>query len=309
MKKIFRAITHAFAPALALVYFLLVPFSVQALSVNIPLETSQGDFITIYFYGETRISIASAQLLSPSGAVSQTVQAFPVDKQEKIYVAIIGIPTWSATGVWKVKASAIEAKKKVETEQNILVKKTNFEEYTLHLNESNTNLVTTTNPKKQEESQVLNDILTSCNLSAPAYGKKFIVPTQSKRITSEFAEKRTLVYNTGRKGSETHWGVDFGIPANSEVICPADGTVVFADDRIVTGGSLIIEHAPGVYTLFYHLNKNLKSVGDTVKAGEIVALSGNTGFSTGPHLHWEFRINSIPVSPFAAVERGLFTLE
>ena len=292
-----------------ILFFFTIFSPLFSLSIEIPSETSQGDFITIYFYGESKLTLASVELLAPSGAVSQKVLGFPVDKEQKTFVAIIGIPTWSATGTWKVKASAIEAKTKVESEKPLAIKKTTFTEYTLRLNESNTNLVTQVDPKKQEESKVLNEILTNINLEAEAFAEKFIKPTTSTRMTSEFAEKRTLVYNTGRTGSENHWGVDFGLASDSDVFCPADGTVVFADDRIVTGGSLIIEHAPGVYSIFYHLNKNLTKPGDKVKQGEIVAKSGSTGYSTGPHLHWEFRINSIPVSPFTTLERPLYQLK
>lgn len=296
MKKIITSIILCFCLCM----------QIEAFTVKAPEETKQGDFISVYFYGKKALSCAYAELIRPNGKVDQTVPAFAVDKQQRVFVAVIGIPTWAEEGQWQLKTVATEGKKPITGVQPLKIDKTQFEEYTMHLNESNTNLISKPDPKKAEEAKTLTGILTTQNDKLVAEPDYFIVPVNYKRITSEFAEKRTVIYNTGKKSSEVHWGVDFAVPIGTEVHSPADGVVVFSDTRILTGGTVVIEHAPGVYTLFYHLSKNIKAAGDAVKAGDLVALSGNTGYSTGPHLHWEFRINTVPVSPFSAVKKPLF---
>lgn len=289
--------------------FVFCALPVFSFSVSAADEVSQGDFVTVYFSSETEPLVAYVELVGADGKVVQKVEAFAVDKSKGKYVALVAIPVWLEPGAYRLKATATEDAKVVQKETALSVTKTNFPEYTLHLDERNTGIILKPNPQKAAESKALTQILTTFNPNASPFAKNFQKPTLSKRITSEFGEKRKLIYTSGKEGSEVHWGIDFGIPVGTEIVAPADGTVVFAGARIVTGYTLVIENAPGVYTLFYHLSKNLKAVGDKVTAGEKVALSGNTGFSTGPHLHWEFRINSVPVNPLSAVERPLFVLE
>lgn len=285
------------------VFFMLDIFS---LSVLIPESTKQGDFITIYLTGAKRITNAEAKLIDLKGRVRSRISAFPVDDADKKQIILIGIPTWLETGNWIVEVSAMEGNTYHKESKTVNISKTTFKEYTLNLDSKNTELVTKPDPKKKEEAQTLTEILNFVNLNACRFSKNFIVPTSSKRITSTFGEKRKLIFNTGKTTTEVHYGVDFGIPIGSKISAPADGTIVFAGKRIVSGVTLIIEHAPGVYTLFYHLNRTLKEVGEKVTQGELVALSGNTGFSTGPHLHWEMRINTIPISPYSVVEKPLY---
>ena len=66
-----------------ILFFFTIFSPLFSLSIEIPSETSQGDFITIYFYGESKLTLASVELLAPSGAVSQKVLGFPVDKEQK----------------------------------------------------------------------------------------------------------------------------------------------------------------------------------------------------------------------------------
>jgi murein DD-endopeptidase MepM/ murein hydrolase activator NlpD len=75
--------------------------------------------------------------------------------------------------------------------------------------------------------------------------------------------------------------------------------------RIISGYSIIIEHAPGIYSIYYHLDSIIAQEGSIVEAGEVIGLSGSTGFSTGPHLHWELRVNTENTDPDAFVARPL----
>ena len=70
-----------------------------------------------------------------------------------------------------------------------------------------------------------------------------------------------------------------------------------AENRISTGWSIVIEHLPGLYSLYYHLSEMEVKEGDFVKQGQLIGKSGSTGLATGPHLHWEMRLNGEAVRP------------
>jgi murein DD-endopeptidase MepM/ murein hydrolase activator NlpD len=112
--------------------------------------------------------------------------------------------------------------------------------------------------------------------------------------TSPFGERRD--YNAGTFFSY-HAGQDFGAPAGVTVTVPADGIVALAEPLQVRGNAVIIDHGQGVFSGYWHLSQILVSVGQPVKAGDILGLVGNTGLSTGAHLHWELRIYGIAVDP------------
>ncbi|MBU0698630.1 MAG: M23 family metallopeptidase [Proteobacteria bacterium] len=77
----------------------------------------------------------------------------------------------------------------------------------------------------------------------------------------------------------------------------ADGIVAFTGANIFRGNFIVIDHNHGIVTRYAHIQKALKKNGETVKRGETIALLGNTGRSTGPHLHYEVYLKGIPVNP------------
>ncbi len=112
-------------------------------------------------------------------------------------------------------------------------------------------------------------------------------------FTSVFGERESPF--TGMP--EFHSGLDIAAPAGTPVIAPADGKVIFADTKGSYGKMMEISHGFGIVTRYAHLDEFLKKEGDTVKRGEKIAIMGNTGRSTGPHLHYEVHLNSVPLDP------------
>ena len=94
-----------------------------------------------------------------------------------------------------------------------------------------------------------------------------------------------------------HRGLDSATPHGQSVYAPSDGTVVYAGPEAGYGKVLVIDHGYGVKTRFGHLSKLEVKTGDRVKRGQLVGAVGNTGRSTGPHLHYEVRVNGIPENP------------
>ena len=87
-----------------------------------------------------------------------------------------------------------------------------------------------------------------------------------------------------------HHGVDVAAPIGTQLVAPADGVVVHKGSGASGGNTLILKHADDLYTVYYHLHKpSALAKGAEVKTGDPIALVGNTGRSTGPHLHFEVR--------------------
>jgi len=96
---------------------------------------------------------------------------------------------------------------------------------------------------------------------------------------------------------EFHKGLDISSRKGSKVIATADGVVTFAGKNGLYGNMIKIDHGHGMMTRYGHLEKMLKKRGDAVKRGDVIGLMGNTGRSTGPHVHYEVFLNGLPVNP------------
>ena len=92
-------------------------------------------------------------------------------------------------------------------------------------------------------------------------------------------------------------GFDSAVPFGSDVRCAATGTVIFAGAKGGYGNCVIISHGNGLATLYGHLSQVLVKANDIVKVNDVIAKSGNSGRSTGPHLHYEVHKNNTPVNP------------
>ena len=114
------------------------------------------------------------------------------------------------------------------------------------------------------------------------------------RTTAAFGQRRS--YNSGPVASY-HSGHDFGADEGVPVLAPMTGTVVLAEPLQVRGQVVILDHGLSVFTGFWHLSEIDVIAGQIVGKGEVVGLVGDTGLSTGPHLHWEMRVRGVPVDP------------
>lgn len=121
----------------------------------------------------------------------------------------------------------------------------------------------------------------------------YVKPISGGRISSQFGKR-----SAPTKGASTyHKGVDWAVPTGTAVFASCGGTVERAGWGSGYGYVVYINHSDGRQTRYAHLSKVLVKAGQTVKQGERIALSGNTGVSTGPHLHFEILINGSQVNP------------
>lgn len=113
-------------------------------------------------------------------------------------------------------------------------------------------------------------------------------------ITSYFGKRKDPFNN---RTSDIHQGIDIASPNGTKIYAAASGKVSFSGYRSGYGYSIIINHQDGLQTLYGHTSKIYVSSGQAIKKGELIALVGSTGSSTGPHLHFELRQNQVPIDP------------
>ena len=126
----------------------------------------------------------------------------------------------------------------------------------------------------------------------------FEIPLNSA-ITSAYGNAR--VFNTTLQSY--HSGVDFKAATGTPIMASNDGKVVLVKDRYYAGGSVIVDHGEGIYSVYYHLSAFQVRVGDVIKKGDIVGLSGSTGRVTGPHLHFGFMVQGVGVDPLDFISK------
>jgi murein DD-endopeptidase MepM/ murein hydrolase activator NlpD len=94
-----------------------------------------------------------------------------------------------------------------------------------------------------------------------------------------------------------HSGIDIATKSGTPIIAPADGIVSFSGTKGAFGKVLVVDHGNGYTTFYGHCKKLHKKVGEKVKRGDTIATVGNTGKSTGSHLHYEVRLNGVATNP------------
>lgn len=132
-------------------------------------------------------------------------------------------------------------------------------------------------------------------------GSAFVSPIKTGRTTSGFGTRRDP-FNENR--SQFHKGVDIGCPIGTKIYSARAGRVVFAGYADGYGKLVILEHEHGYTTYYGHLSRFTVKAGDRVGVGQNIALSGNTGRTTGPHLHFEIRRHGKALNPHTFI-RGI----
>ena len=234
-------------------------------------------------------------------ATAQFFFTHPKNRSAETADMLAGIPlsTWLSgedTYSLKVIISNGDAQKK-EITLPFGIQKKQFVSERIVLDARNTGIRKDASPERRAQIEKLNAILATVTPQDVYTLKPFTIPVDSKRITSGFGDRRVFEYTDKKTSTSLHYGIDYGVPTGTPVHSCAEGKVVLAENRISTGWSVVIEHLPGLYSLYYHMDSLNVQEGQYVKQGEKLGLSGATGLATGPHLHWEIRLNMEAVNP------------
>jgi murein DD-endopeptidase MepM/ murein hydrolase activator NlpD len=124
------------------------------------------------------------------------------------------------------------------------------------------------------------------------WADKFIFPVNGT-VSMVFGTREYV--NRQKRGQ--HRGLDLAVKTGTKVMAANAGKVVLVKKLSTFGGTMVIDHGQGINSLYFHLSKFLCQVGDEVGRGDIIALSGNTGISSGAHLHWGISVHDLRVNP------------
>jgi murein DD-endopeptidase MepM/ murein hydrolase activator NlpD len=127
----------------------------------------------------------------------------------------------------------------------------------------------------------------------------FIRPVPHEASASSFGFRR-IINGIPRA---PHSGTDLSAPAGTEVSAANHGRVVLVDNFFFAGGSVVLDHGAGLYTMYFHLSEFRVAEGTMVRRGDVIGLSGMTGRVTGPHLHWGARVAGARIDPLQLVEK------
>lgn len=139
---------------------------------------------------------------------------------------------------------------------------------------------------------IQNELSKMPSYKGPVSTGPMVWPTQG-RVSSPFGYRIHPIFKT----KKLHTGMDIAAPMGRNIVAANDGKVIYSGWRNGYGKTLMIDHGKGITTLYGHTSRLLVKKGDIVSKGQLVAKVGSTGYSTGPHVHFEVRVNGVPKNP------------
>lgn len=158
--------------------------------------------------------------------------------------------------------------------------------------------------EKGQDQQILESVLAQITENSPhekLWHGSFCMPIDNPRITCEYGTIRT----TEDRGRYIHKALDLVHVPRSIVWATQDGVVAHIGRYAISGNSVVIDHGFGIVSLFFHLDNFANiTVGQHIGKGNPVGVMGKTGYATGPHLHWEMRVNNVQVDPLQWIKQN-----
>ncbi|UOD49636.1 peptidoglycan DD-metalloendopeptidase family protein [Orrella daihaiensis] len=234
------------------------------------------------------------------GETGSAPQAFLGDHRvlvmadDKSWWAIVGVPLTTEPGSIDLNVSTPDSRR------TIAVKIEPYEYKSQHITLKDRAMVSPP-PKTLEriKSELAEQIAAYGTFSENEPSNLIFDPPISGRLSSPFGLQRFF----NGQPRNPHSGLDFAAPKGTPVQSPADGRVLLIGDYYFNGLTIFIDHGQGVISMFCHLSQINLLPGDIVRRGEVVGRVGNTGRSTGPHLHWNVSLNNARVNPALFLRR------
>ena len=234
--------------------------------------------------------VSSALCFAAPGLATDATATRTSGMRHFLFGALMGIPLELPPGTYELVAGSASV--------GISVDHRSFPLETVKLDEANAAIRTVPDKRKDDEARRLYELLSKVDEAAIyAEPSTFLFPVEGGWRSAGFGDARRYLYPNGSSGKSIHEGIDWAVVTGTAVLACARGKVAMAADREATGKTLVIEHLPGLYSLYFHLSSIDVEEGAMVERGERIALTGSTGMSTGPHLHWELRARGEAVDP------------
>lgn len=281
-----------------LVFTFFIPGQVKESYLLSPHSFVVGQGKTLAVYLNSEIPLKSVE-----GNFLDKTLPFLLSDKERVegtpftYRSLIGIPIETKPDSYLFRISITKVESSVESLfTTIQVVETPFEKEEITIPPPKENLLTSDALLK--ESEIFRKILSEVRENQYWEGRFF--PPIEGRISSPFGIYR--IYNDGTS-SRPHRGVDLANLEGTPILAPNSGRIVLSRNLEFHGNTLIIDHGQGVYTILNHLKRRFARKGDKVKKGETVGLVGETGFATGPHVHWGLSIHDVRVDALEWTEK------
>lgn len=278
-----------------------------ALETRAAVSAPPGGTVRVYLWSEEALDSVSVQLASPGKAPLARTEGFPAPTRRTtlLWVALLGLPADSVPRSRTLTLHVTAGARSWFLLEPFNVVSRRFFTDRIGLSKGLTTLMNAPDPRKAAEGRSLALALSTPHPDALFQTGPFIDPLSGAHRTGGYGDRREYDYDDGTTGLSIHQGLDIGAPQGTSVLACGNGRVVIADTRILTGNTVVIEHLPGLFSLYFHMSELDAKVGDVVAQGAVIGKVGMTGFATGPHLHWEVQASGVPVDPEALIKAPL----
>ena len=276
----------------------------QPLEASFELSTvaSSGEALKGCFLFNEAIDRLNCTLQRGGEELGGSFRGFALDDESRQWCFLLGIPSTAEAGDYSLEITAYRNRRFLLCRATVQIRYRSFQHEEIAFNQALSELLTRPDPRKAREYEDLLALLGSFHARSVFHAGSLVLPVDSTRRTSGFADRRLYSYTDGGSSRSLHNGIDLAAPTGTPVFASGAGRVVLARERIISGNSVVIEHLPGVFTLYYHLEELEVQEGQRLRQGQRIGTVGMTGLATGPHLHWELRVGGVAVDPDIFVE-------
>ncbi len=257
---------------------------------SVPKSVQQGEPFVVEIFTDEVLEEPTLHWLGKSARlVSET-------EQGKI-TAILASNALQKTGRQIVSLTFRVGAENFELQKYINIVSKNYPKESLRVNPSKVNFTPDVQKRMEKEKQIYNSVIEKSYV-----GGNFLLPF-ARPCKGKSLSKYGNIRIFNNKPFGFHGGIDFRAPMGTPIKSVADGKVCLVSHFYLTGGLIMIDHGAGLFSSYCHLSKKMVKVGDVVKRGEVIGLSGASGRVTGPHLHLEMCWNGIRFNAASLLEK------
>ncbi|HUI70581.1 MAG TPA: M23 family metallopeptidase, partial [Spirochaetia bacterium] len=244
-------------------------------------------------------SVVAEILDSKHHVLSRGIGFRPWEAARGLWVVLVGVTDDTSRGSYVLSLTIKAGPRSAVQLTSVSVNGRKFHFERVAMTHSLEELQTSEDPRKVTEARELIHVLLTPHPDAVFETGTIRNPFPDARRTSGYGDRRKYVFPDGTSDYSVHEGLDLAEPEGTPVAASGRGRVVLAAQRIITGNTVVIEHLPGLFSLYFHLSEIDVKTGDVVAQGDVIGKVGQTGFATGPHLHWQIDALGVPVDPDA----------